>query len=77
MIIQEYFPEDSQYKTIHLRDYTMNTYTSEYIAKHRPTSSSYDSRYTETLHEYLEDVNEAKDRQRVDKKKKEKEWFLE
>lgn len=76
-IIQKIPPDNPPYTTIYLRDYTMNTYKLEYIANQQPTSSSYDSRYTEAVHRYHERLNLAKDRVRIEQKRKETEWLLE
>jgi len=69
--------ENPTYNTIYIRDYNTNTYELESKFKNHPTSGSYDSHYAKVLYKVLEKRNEAKDRIRVEQKKKEKEWFLE
>jgi hypothetical protein len=75
LIIQESPQKDPQYKIIHIRDLTFNSYEFSYNFKNNPTrDGTADDRYTAAVHRYHDKLNLAKDRIRIEQKNKSMEY---
>lgn len=72
LLIIESSSDNAPYSTVYIRDLKINTYELEPKFANNPTSSSYDSTYTNYLYKHYEKLNKAKDKPIVNHKKTDK-----